>query len=84
MFADDLLLLTKATNQQMELLREALTRFCIASGQKVSKSKTIMFFFPRNILVVEWDVIKSCSRFFVTNNLGCCLGVSLLHGRVSK
>lgn len=49
-FADDLLLFAEASTSQIMVVKEALDQFCSASGQKVSESKTVMFF-SRNVTV---------------------------------
>ncbi|XP_028755406.1 probable LRR receptor-like serine/threonine-protein kinase At1g53430 [Neltuma alba] len=39
-FADDLILFAKASIEQVAVIKPCLDRFCLASGQKVSQSKT--------------------------------------------
>lgn len=47
MFADDLLLFGKATDDNMRCVMEVLNNFCEMSGQMVSLEKTSIFFFTQ-------------------------------------
>lgn len=42
-FADDMVLFTEASVDQINVVKECLDKFCIASGQKVSLSKSKMY-----------------------------------------
>lgn len=81
MFADDLLLFVKASTDQITVIKEALRRFYLASGQKFSEAK--IMFSSRNVIASR-EAIKACCSFNFTDNLGKYLGVPLLHGRESK
>jgi hypothetical protein len=43
-FADDMLLVAEANLRQAKLIKRTLDRFALASGQKVSQSKTRILF----------------------------------------
>jgi hypothetical protein len=43
-FADDMLLFTEASMDQLERVTKCLDTFCAASGQKVSNTKTKVYF----------------------------------------
>ncbi|KAH9730831.1 putative ribonuclease H protein [Citrus sinensis] len=82
-FADDLLLLSEASRQQTEVINKVMEEFCVSSGAKVNKSKTLVYF-SKNISAMEVSRISSELGVSVTDNLGKYLGVLLLHNRVSK
>lgn len=65
------------------MVKEAPELFCRALGQKVSESKTIMFF-SRNVSDHTRVAIRACFGFNVIENLGKYLGMPLLHERVPK
>lgn len=61
MFADDLILFGEATMGQVEVMKECLDRFCSMSGQKVSASKSSIYFSPNtseNLRKVISDELK--------------------------
>ena len=57
--------------------------FCSVSGQRVSATKTRIFF-SKNVSVSLAEAISRRSGFQVTRDLGRYLGVLLLHHRVTK
>ena len=82
-FADDLVLFTKASFDQVTFLENVFRIFCDSSGQKISKQKSIVFF-SRN---VHQDRINELGRdmgMVVTTDLGRYLGVPIIHGRITK
>ena len=48
-FADDMLLFAEASETQVNVIEEILHKFCVASGQKVSVTKTNVFF-SKNVM----------------------------------
>ncbi|XP_038999129.1 uncharacterized protein LOC120124546 [Hibiscus syriacus] len=82
-FIDDLFLFGRANEDQANVFKSILDRFCLVSGAKVSYEKSKFFISP-----------KACSnasrRFGQIVNLGATLdlkkylGVPLIHGRITK
>lgn len=83
MFANDLFLFAEASLDQVLRIKAALKLFCDASGQKVSDSKTLLYF-SRNVDGGLRRRIQDASAFIVTSNIGRYLGVPMLHGRVTR
>nr|KYP49860.1 Putative ribonuclease H protein At1g65750 family [Cajanus cajan] len=82
-FVDDLILFSKASLDQVEVIQSCLELFCKSLGQKVSLEKTRIFF-SKN---VGWSVregISSTLGFQRMDNLGKYLGVPIQHDRVNK
>ncbi|CAA0833292.1 Unknown protein [Striga hermonthica] len=82
LFADDLLLFTEATSDQVECVTDVLRVFCQDSGLKISASKTKVFF-SKNILTDEAQAIASYMNFERVDNLGKYLGMPVIHGKVT-
>ena len=82
-FADDILLFTEASIEQVDRVINCLDMFCSVSGQKVSTAKTRVYF-SKNVSAALTEEISRRSGFQVTNDLGRYLGVPLLHKRVTK
>lgn len=82
-FADDMVLVAEATDEQVREVKRCLEVFCAASGQKVSFSKSEVFFSP-NILDTEAAALLDLIGMHQTDNLGRYLGVPSIHGRVTK
>ncbi|PKI32035.1 hypothetical protein CRG98_047574 [Punica granatum] len=83
MFADDLLLCSKASVQQMRVIQRIQDFFCTASGRKVSAAKSLVFFsktVPRDEKGRIWQV----SSFTAATSKGRYLGVPIVHGRLTK
>lgn len=67
--ADDLLLLTKASNDQAQFITEVLDSFCLSSGAKVNKTKTQVFF-SHNVPGLTVHALSNEFGFTVTSDLG--------------
>ena len=63
-FADDMLLFTKASIQQIERVIQCLDMFCSTLGQRISAAKTRIFFF-KNVSVSLANAISRRSGFVV-------------------
>ena len=72
-FADDMLLFTEASMDQLERVRNCLDMFCSTSGQKMSVVKTRIYF-SKNVSVSLANDISRRSGFQVTNDMGKYLG----------
>ncbi|CAL1383611.1 unnamed protein product [Linum trigynum] len=81
-FADDLVLFAEASPHHADIILDSLNRFCIASGEMVSKEKSRVFF-SKN--VKNQNRKEICSRLGIqsTTDLGRYLGVPVLHGRLT-
>jgi len=53
-FADDIVLFVEAIEAQAEMIKGCLDRFCVAFGQKVSASKSRVYFSPNTNEIVYW------------------------------
>lgn len=82
MFADDLLLFGKATNDNMRCVMEVLNNFCEMSGQMVSSEKTSIFF-SKNVDTRIRRRLSLMSGFTNTTSMGKYFGIPLL-GRTPK
>lgn len=82
-FADDLLLLSSSKPSQLRLIKRLLMDFCIASGHKVSDSKTRVFV-SGNVPNHSANAIYTSLGYLRTDNLGTYLGVPLIHRRVNR
>lgn len=82
-FADDLLIMGTTDDRQIELVQDVLERFCVASGLRVSMSKTRIHF-SKNL--PQHTIRSICAKLNIqkTEDLGRYLGVPLLHRRVTK
>lgn len=76
-FADDMLLFIKATTEQVQVVNQCLQTCCVSSGQKVSITKTCIFF-TKNVLEAIVAGLSALSGYTKTKNLGMYLGVPLL------
>ena len=83
LFADDIILFAEATEAQARLIHDCLDRFCAASGQTISASKSKIYFSP-NTDALEIDKIKSILEMDSTDDLGKYLGVPTINGRVTR
>jgi hypothetical protein len=77
-FTDDLLLFAKANNKNCEAISNVLEEFCAMSVQKVSKSKSWVFFSP-NVSSRNMQSICTKLGFSSTNSLGKYLGFPIMH-----
>ncbi|XP_031103194.1 uncharacterized protein LOC116006838 [Ipomoea triloba] len=82
-FADDLVLFAEAPQEQIHVISYCLDRFSQASGQKVSLSKS-QIFFSNNVDREEGQRIVSIAGIPETKDLGRYLGVPTLHGRLTN
>lgn len=82
-FADDLLLLAKASSEQAFFINLVLEEFCLSSSVKVKKSKTQVYF-SKNVSGAVAVRLGRELGYIVTKDLGKYLGMPLLHRRVSK
>ncbi|XP_019157950.1 PREDICTED: uncharacterized protein LOC109154673 [Ipomoea nil] len=82
-FIIDTLLDAEASVEQLSVIQQCLSRFCEASGQKISLSKSQVFF-SRNTSPDVATAISATLNIPVTTNLGRYLGVPSVHGRVTQ
>lgn len=82
-FADDLVLFANADVKNCNVINDALQEFCAKSGQKVSASKTRVFFSP-NVDSDLKDNLTNLLGFESTTNLGKYLGFPLNHTGTRK
>ena len=82
-FADDLIVFSQANSQQVQVIKQILTTFSKASGQKVNQNKTVVLF-SNNISRVEKAALSNLLGFQQTDSLGRYLGVPLLSSRGSS
>ncbi|KAK4274978.1 hypothetical protein QN277_018129 [Acacia crassicarpa] len=80
MFADDLLLFGKATENHAKCMIRCLDRFCLMSGAKVSRQKSSVYFSPR-VPVNTKQNISSITGMRISTEIGRYLGVSLSRRR---
>jgi hypothetical protein len=83
LFADDVLLFTKATKAQMRMLVSVLIAFCSASGLKVNFDKSRVMCSNNVSRRVKHD-LSQISNIKFASNLGMYPGFRLIHGRVKK
>ena len=82
-FADDLILFAKATNEIGDVISEVLNDFCLESGQKISFTKSRIYFSPNTGADLR-DQICEKLGMFETNNFGKYLGFSLRHKGIPR
>lgn len=83
LFADDILLFSKATPVQTSVVKDAVRSFCMDSGQKVSVDKSITFVSP----MVPSDIcgtIHTITDIRLATKLGKYLGVPIMQGCSTK
>lgn len=80
-FADDLLLFGESSIQLMEIMRDCINRFCLASRAKVNVLKTKCFC-SQNTPASLGNELSNMSGFEQVESLDRYLGVLLFHGRV--
>ncbi|XP_019200239.1 PREDICTED: uncharacterized protein LOC109193862 [Ipomoea nil] len=81
-FADDMVIFSEASLEQVAVIKQCLDRYCEASGQKISLGKSQVFF-SRNTGPVLQDTIATELGIPPTADLGRYLGVPSLHGRTT-
>ncbi|KAG8381208.1 hypothetical protein BUALT_Bualt06G0098300 [Buddleja alternifolia] len=81
-FADDLILMAKATRKNLSTIKDVLKGFCDASGLIINKAKSKVYFANctkrRDKRRITMELGFGC-----TENLGKYLGVPIIHERVS-
>lgn len=82
-FADDIVLFAEADIDQANVINDCLTRFCLASGQKISCSKSRVYF-SSNVSNEEKAAVSEALNIESTNDLGMYLGMPTLTSRVTK
>ncbi|XP_019189720.1 PREDICTED: uncharacterized protein LOC109184127 [Ipomoea nil] len=82
-FADDMVLFTEASMEQVAVIRRCFDHFCEASGQRLSLGKSQVFF-SKNTPSELKEAISLELRIPSTTDLGRYLGVPSLHGRVTS
>lgn len=81
-FADVLVLLSKASCSQANVIKSVMDGFCAASGHRVSASKCHIYF-SGNVELSMGNEISDRLHHQQVNNLGTYLGVPLTHDRVT-
>lgn len=76
-FADDLVLFRKATEDSMRVVCETLNKFCAKSDEPISLDKTDILF-SRNVNSALRAMLKQISSFREVDNLGKYLGIPLM------
>lgn len=82
-FADDLLLVGKATIEQARVMEDILTCFCNQSSQKVSLPKSRIWISPNSKPQLA-ATITSTVGMMLTSNLGKYLGVPIHYDRIQR
>ncbi|CAN1170479.1 Putative ribonuclease H protein At1g65750 [Linum perenne] len=82
-YADDLILFARASVDQAEVISKCLEVFCNASGQSVSRDKSLIFC-SKNTDRNTSRLVAARLGIPLTQNLGRYLGVPVLHGRTSS
>ncbi|GKU89943.1 hypothetical protein SLEP1_g4011 [Rubroshorea leprosula] len=81
-FADDLMLFSEASNQQVEVIMGCLTEFSHESGLDINLTKSKLYVSPNIQRQVAGNLSAACG-IPLTIDLGRYLGVPILHGRSS-
>ncbi|KAG8388442.1 hypothetical protein BUALT_Bualt02G0126300 [Buddleja alternifolia] len=81
-FADDLMLMAKATSENAYTIGKILEVFCANSGLMVNDSKSRVFFSRNTNQGVKRHIVNHL-KFGCTTDLGKYLGVHLVHSRAS-
>jgi len=82
-FVDDVILFAEASMEQPHMISQCLNRFFEASGQKVSSSKSSIFFSANTDPTIA-EGICSVLNMTKSEDLGRYLGVPTLHKQVTK
>jgi len=83
LFADDLLLFAETSIEQAHCVLHCLDTFCQASGQKINRNKTHVYF-SKNVDTQLREEILQHTGFNQVNSLGRYLGANLATGRSSR
>ncbi|GKV23775.1 hypothetical protein SLEP1_g33471 [Rubroshorea leprosula] len=81
-FADDLMLFSEASNQQVEVIMGCLTEFSNESGLDINLTKSKLYVSPNIQRHVAGNLSAACG-IPLTIDLGRYLGVPILHGQPS-
>lgn len=81
-FADDIILFAEASVDQVMVIQDCLHRLCQASGQKISLSKSCIYF-SKNMQDLEKTQISTTLGMTETTDLGMYLGMPTLTSRVT-
>ena len=68
---------------QASTIDAMLENYCRSSEAKVNKSKTKIYF-SKNVVSRDAQLLSDVLGYSVTKDLGCYLGMPLLHSRVNK
>ena len=82
-FADDLILFTKASVEQLKVVLDCLNLFMDCSGQKVNYQKSQLFV-SKNVDINLTRQLSQISRIPLISKLGRYLGVNSIHGIVTQ
>lgn len=82
-FANDLILFSEASTSQANVMKRCVDLFCTLSSQKVNFSKSMVFTSP-NVPRDKAKEVASLCGSPITDCLGKYLGVSVIHGRITK
>ena len=82
-FADDLLLFAEASIDQAYTIDAVLDNYCRSSKAKVNKSKTKIYF-SKNVGSRDAQLLSNVLGYSATNDLGCYLGMPLIHSRINR
>ena len=74
-FTDDLLIFAKASMEQVDVIKNCLDLFVASSGQKISRGKTRIYFFSKNVHHSRYLEIANDLGFSLMGDLGKYLGV---------
>ena len=83
LFADDIILFSKADVRGSEAILEVLDKFCRESGQKISHDKSRIYFSP-NVSEELKEDISGRLDIRETNNIGKYLGFPIKHRGVPR
>ncbi|XP_061342522.1 uncharacterized protein LOC133288718 [Gastrolobium bilobum] len=83
MFADDIVLFSEASVQQMQIIMECLDLFCRMSGQSISVHKSTIYF-SSNTSDATANAIYALSGFKRVSSIGKYLGSFIRQGRNLK
>lgn len=82
-FADDILLFAEVSQSQLLMVKKCLDLFCGASGQRVSLSKSKLFF-SHNVRGQLEELLNRESGIPSTRHLGLYLGIPIFHERIKN
>ncbi|KAJ7949853.1 Ribonuclease H [Quillaja saponaria] len=82
-FADDLLLFSKASINQLAVVWSCLQNFCKWSGLKVNNDKFKIMLLANTLASIKHSIQKH-APICITQDLGKYQGVPLIHSRISK